>query len=310
MNFFNIMKKIILIIIISLLFGYSVFNYTKADKNNEFILGSATTTTEIVSTTYYADENLVHYWRFEDEHDSIGGRDLTNTTNVTFTDGVFGNAADFGSNSDKCLTYPDYMVGATADVSINFWFLLYSQPSGEKNILFHDVYYDSQPTSFTYMSYGYNNEHYGLQYGTGYPSRGESIIFMDEVIPNDTWHMATFVLDKNNLTLYAYFDGELVGTTTDTVIDNGSVDDSVFWIGCGRTYRDILEGKIDDFAIFDDVLTAEEIENIYNYSTSSTPIVEEEEATSTPIVATSSNKKQTKKIYKGKFIFGSNVTLK
>lgn len=215
------------------------------------------TPTEIGSTTFYNDANLVAYYKLENVNDSKNSFNLTNNNSVTFTAGKFNNAATFGNGStNQSLTISNNLGYTGGDVTITGWFKCTQEPGvGELQYL----YLLGDATNNVTMQVIYKN-----------PSGTKQIIFerVREGTANDTatynvtlgttdFHHIAITYTANTVT--AYVDGSSVTTVSST--GNGASGGTSQFLITANTVQ--AHGIIDDVAIFTRALTTTEINQLY-----------------------------------------------
>ncbi len=83
-------------------------------------------------------------------------------------------------------------------------------------------------------------------------------------LPRDEWfHLALVTQDPTSLDTHLYINGTLVATSDDMV---GGSEDSLIILGRNEKEFDYLEGYIDDLRIYNDELTASEVQTLYEQS--------------------------------------------
>ncbi|MBT4153430.1 MAG: hypothetical protein HOE53_02160 [Candidatus Magasanikbacteria bacterium] len=111
-----------------------------------------------------------------------------------------------------------------------------------------------------------------LGYGMAFESDGDLAVYFNDgsemkqgislaSLPNDSWHHVVSVYDESAGTVSNYLDGEAVsysvgggwGFDSDNTLEVGGRSGASQW----------FDGKVDEFAIFDEILTADEIATMY-----------------------------------------------
>jgi len=216
--------------------------------------------TELASMSFYSDANLVAYYKLEDETDSEDDGtdyDLTNNNSTTFASAKFNNGADFSSN--KYLSRTDTGgVADTDDWTISFWIKLDTEISEG----YYNFWFMFTGTNNNLMRYDYNSGTRRLQV---YSGAWEGGLNYNITMGTANWyHMAMTRVDGTGA-CKVYVNGSQVGSTFNATGSDASTP--YMKIGGNSTAGDSVEGLIDDFAIFDRALSADEIASIYNGET-------------------------------------------
>lgn len=97
-----------------------------------------------------------------------------------------------------------------------------------------------------------------------YRSGSTAVKYLQGITPvANTWYHYVFTWDEDGMALY--IDGQLKGTNTEPIMDDE--DSSGFYpllIGTGWVHVNAFEGVIDDVRVYSDVLTQEEVTELYN----------------------------------------------
>jgi len=218
---------------------------------------------ELINTALASDANLRAYWKLEDVNDETSNNyDLTNTGTVAFNAGQFKNAADSGAtNSTKKLTVASNLGIAGGNCSINLWFNAYAATFAGDHPPLISVFSDQ--TGGAGVAYGLGINGTGL-----FAFRLKSGVAWQETaataISASTWYMATMTYDGTNCKLY--INGSYVSQAAAS--GNGSTgfyaDQTAIFCSAGYAADAFTSTKIDDVSVFNDVLTADEISNLYN----------------------------------------------
>jgi len=218
---------------------------------------------ELESTSLRGDVNLRAYWKLEDLNDETANNyDLTNVGTVAFNAGKFSNCADTGaSNSTKKLTAASNLGIAGGNCSINLWFNAYAATFAGDHPPLISVFSDQ--TGGVGVAYGLGINTTGL-----FAFRLKSGVAWQETaataILASTWYMATMTYDGTNCKLY--INGVYVSQVAAS--GNGSTgyyaDQTALFCHAGYTADAFTSAKIDDCSVFNDILTATEISNLYN----------------------------------------------
>ena len=212
---------------------------------------------ELFSMSLYNDANLLAYYRLEDlvdSEDSGTDYDLTNNNSVTFVAAKFNNGGQGAAT--KSLSVGSAMgLIATSDVSYTFWVKLDTEISA--NFYQFLVHYWGTNTPIHMIRYDYNAGTRRINFYSGnYTGSYQHSITMGTT---DWYHLAMTRVGSTGA-VRAYVNGVDVGGFTDANTDTNAAKFEL--LGQGGINNVI--GIMDDVAVFDRVLTATEISDIYN----------------------------------------------
>lgn len=258
-----------LVIVLSVLLGMLILMVSRVDAADPVITVVApgatwTADTTVVfdvnvacATSDYAfinwDSSLVGWWRGEDSLDDSSGNGHTGiiTGGVTYGTGAFGNAFQFGASADEV------MLGDDSVFSFNhgepFTYSVWVYPASMtatcdivcKNINYR-IYYD------------YENGRWAGVLGTG---ASRKTVYHVDADPAEKWTHLVMVYDPENSQLRMYGNGSL--SYTDSAFEEGEFGTTDRLILGGSIYPAFL-GLIDEFMIFNRVLSASEIQALYD----------------------------------------------
>jgi len=225
---------------------------------------------ELINTRFINDPNLQGYYRFEAgalTTDSSGhSRTLTNTGSVAEGTGKFSGCADFGTgNTGKYLSIANnFGVTNQTSYSISWWAKSSEAPGDDEQDVHFSSFFAGYGVFFLryYRSPG-GTPQVDLVRNNGLTQEADTLA----ADPGTTnWHH--YVVTISGSTMRFYADGADQGATTCSTTPNGG--STGFNIGSHSGGSSFFDGSIDDMAIFNDVLTAQEASDIYNgYSTPS-----------------------------------------
>ena len=214
---------------------------------------------ELNNTILKNSANLKAYYRFESgalTTDSSGnGKTLTNNNNITNSAGVFGYCGDGGvSNTNKYLAIQDNLgIAGNEAVSMSFWIKMNTEIASNTQVFLQHM---STLTADRYIScyYDYNA---GTRRLTA--SFSGTNAYFNIVLGTTSWHHVVIVRDVANSVGYLVVDGvkgstSALGTST-TGINRLSI--------LGAVSDSFLSGMIDDLAVFNTVLTPDQIKELY-----------------------------------------------
>jgi len=204
--------------------------------------------------------NLTHQWTFDDgtATDIIGGITTTLQGNTTVTDKALDTSADGFVEFDAAAL----AINTYSALSVEAWF---TSVAGENNG-FHFLYY-------------FGNSNGGGQNFTGYtPARGNDrgLVMINSAgensVPSAEYndgllHHMVSVVDETSISLY--IDGVLMGTNP-TAISLSSLGTDFAWIGKGGWPDPNWKGLLNKFSIYDNALTANNVNFLYNLGAENT----------------------------------------
>lgn len=223
----------------------------------------ATKTVELYKyPLFFNDANLIAYYRFNSGAlitDSKGSYTLTNNNTVGETSsGKFGYAADFGSsNTSKYLSINSNLgISGVGNLSVSFWVKATSEISSGKRTIFQLV--DNK--IMFYCLYDYNSGTRNLTFSRLKIGVIDNNIKTNITLGTSDWYHIVLTYDGSTLT--GYVNGSSVGQVSSSGVGSVSLS-NVFVIG--QENAQYWSGLVDDFAVFNRVLSATEILNYYNY---------------------------------------------
>jgi hypothetical protein len=210
----------------------------------------------------FNDANCISLYQFEGTPtiDSKGANTLTNAGTVaSAAGGKFGNCADFGAtNSTKYFALASaFNILGSQDVSFSFWTKIQTEPgSGATFIQFVHL---NNTTTDRYMDFRYRNVS-----GTKKITVNFSATMTDYTVTLGTtdWHHIAVVRDVTNSKGHVYLDG--VKVINNATLGTGAGGVKNFAIGVDPYAGNFSSSFIDDFAVFNRVLTDAEISGIVN----------------------------------------------
>lgn len=225
---------------------------------------------ELYSTSFFADANLVSYWRLNgnatDEKNANNGTatDITyHANNGKFSQGITGN----GTSSNIAL--PNNASLKPTSFTINAWV---------KTTTSVEILVNENEQTGNYRG-GYRFLVYDKKISLDV-CKGDSIFTISmksgsSNVDDGNWHMLSVTYNGSNKATAFYLDGQPDGTATQ---DNTLVYRSTSYpyigalyleyTGGGTPYAELLPStsSIDDVALFSRILSVAEISTLYNYS--------------------------------------------
>lgn len=207
---------------------------------------------------------LVAYWPMEENDadtnvvtDTVGGHTLYASRNTAdlHASGVFGGAFLFDRTLPDQLSTTDWMPSTGADSwTVAFWWK--SPDGGEWDVFTSWGQMDwnswGHAVGLFTRSYGVNNFCVQDQHDTYWTSTEES---------DGNWHHLVATLDGSTRAVNLYVDGVCGASGTLTCLD--VTGPPTFSIGGG--YGGSADGLLDDFRVYNRALSAEEVEELYEY---------------------------------------------
>lgn len=215
----------------------------------------------------FPSNGLAYYWSFDEVSgttitDSVSGvTGSVNNSRVLGSTGFHNNGADFTQGDD----YANLGIWGSemGTHTISFWFQAESEASDK--YIFGVLNDGTTQVNMGRVKGGQTDIWVMIQDENG--NRVQIIIDADGYL-DDNWHHFAYTFDSPN-TMTPYLDGEEADFTYQSQASaTYFVDfDYDFAVGCrnSRTnFRDYIDGKVDEFAIWNRVLTEKEISLIYN----------------------------------------------
>ena len=228
---------------------------------------------ELYGTALFTDGSLKAYYRLEDANDAgPNGKNLTNDNSVGFSAAVFANGGTFARSSSQRLRVMDNLGIDGGSISMSCWFKPASQPTGIDNNGFIIMAQGSNTSDiFNFLEYVFRGGAYKiratrLKQGLGVDPRLE----VAQILATGTWYHLVLTYDGTSHEMSAFVNGVKIGSTTGAGGSGSYTDGDVFSIGC--LYLSVsgasghTDGTIDDVAVFNKVLSGDEIKLLYALS--------------------------------------------
>jgi len=212
---------------------------------------------QLSTTGLLAHPSLRAYWKLEDLTDSASSNTLTNNNSVTFAAAKYSNGADFGSsNTNKSLTIASELsTQGNSDVSIHCWVQLKTE-IGSGTYVFFEHSATTGSDRYLNLSYEYNAGTRRLVLDAG-----ATKVTVNTTMGTSSWyHLAGTRNNSGNATAF-YINGILVGTST--VGATGKTQQKVS-VGADTAGASFSSAIVDDAALYQTILSASEIAEIYN----------------------------------------------
>jgi len=209
--------------------------------------------------------DIVAYWSFDETegdiaHDNIGDNDAI-VYGATWIDGKVNGALSFDGRDDRVKLHESTISGTT--VSICLWVktddTFFALLSGANSTYDNELLLSVHSSADGRLSHLYH-DNIGIH--------GDRYYRTEVTFNDDSWHMLTVVIETDGTMVY--LDGVLE-EDNDYGSDEGFMIEGL-WIGGDQDSVDgdwgasqQYSGVVDELAIFDRVLTPEEIEQFYNW---------------------------------------------
>jgi hypothetical protein len=206
------------------------------------------------------------YYKLEDLTDSSGNSlTLTNHGTVTFTAGKVGNAANFVSASSQYLSHADaapYQMG-TGDFSFSFWFKFTTFSSIGDPLLLGYGHGDSGGPGYVIEVQNKGGGTAGMTLSIADSAPHQVVVYSTHAWNDGNWHLCVVTCSRaGNETLFV--DNGNEGSSNITTV-TGSVNNSNgSGIGGNFAGGSLFDGSIDEFGLWDRVLTSTEITHLWN----------------------------------------------
>lgn len=215
--------------------------------------------------------NLVGYWKFDGvnsknqvpDYSSSGNNATLQAGSYTFLRGIIGGSENFTGTQYLSASGSSLPVG-TSDRSVSFWIktpstfrifdMIFSYGAGTSNNMFGAFWASSGSTSALIM-WGDNND-----------------VSSNTIFQPNTWYNIVITLHSNGTIRNLYVNGILDISSTTTALNTSS---SSLYFGTREDNigTDLLESSLDDFRVYNRVLTQPEITNLENYRLVNNPIM-------------------------------------
>jgi len=252
------------------------WNYSNSllDYKEFIIYNRALSTSEIQQVEAYLVnkylwDGLTAYYAFDETsgsiaYDSKGSNDGTaNNSRVLGSTGFHNNGADFTQGTDYINVGFESFGSKMGKSSISFWFSANTQTINNSSI-FGSL---NDDTSMVYQVYINTDDslNFYIRDKNSF-SRGIKID-ISSILGDNNWHHVVLIVDAPTLT--SYIDGELSDYTMHPTSTPSSFNDFDYpLIIGGRNLRGVIEvnfnGNLDEFGIWNRILTESEITTLYN----------------------------------------------
>lgn len=218
---------------------------------------------ELQSTALRSSPNLQQYFQLESTTAQVGSN-LTNTGTTPFNPAKFNNGADFGStNTTKYLNNtndPNSYSFLTAS-TINFWFKPPANPSGSARWQIGGIYSDAAHVNIR-IDYVDNAGTPNIEFK--YQKTGTSDHNVTSVTTLPTGSFSFLTITYNGSQIEGFLNAVSQGTLSVSGGGGGTFGTSGTAIGAGINGGNKSDGIVDDFSVFNSVLSGANITGLYS----------------------------------------------
>jgi prepilin-type N-terminal cleavage/methylation domain-containing protein len=220
----------------------------------------------------YGDPSLVGYWTFEEGSSSIAydysGNNATGSWSGTavgsagyYSAGKVGSwAGTFDGNTNQLVAAADTLLDAQlGSMTWSFWF---KSPMATRGIIYRKSGGSNLGGIIVNFSFnGTVNTPGEMQVGL-HTNNVVALLSASSTYNDNNWHLATIMLNRNNNTASLYLDSVLSNSVSAAAIAGVNLNAGTvpFWGGSPGAY---YQGLIDDFRIYNRVLSVTEIQSLY-----------------------------------------------
>jgi len=203
---------------------------------------------QITGQASLEEDNLLAYYNFNgDAKDSQGNYDAS-VSGATLTDGVGGDAYYFDGNDFIKSNLNKLSMQNPA--SISFWFKTDKLVNGKA------IHLENSYSSGNYATIRfYEDGNIRFYHRIGWTTYGS--IYINKDYADGVWH--NYVVTWDGSTTEVYYDG----VSQKQASYSGSLNYNSLYIG-GTWYRDYFKGSLDEIKVYDKVLSASEVQDVYN----------------------------------------------
>ena len=224
--------------------------------------------------SYIPSDGLVAYYPFNGNANDASGNDINGTVSgATLTankNGDVNSAYSFDGDED-IITIPNTDMINTSQITVSAWikptrYTALEQDQGDhQQVIVSNAPQDGWGSGFEFKTFGEtdNNGNQYLSLGVSGTVNGNFYFQTDNIgMSLNQWSHVAYTHDDTNIKFY--LNGQLVLTEDSpgtNLYNNNSIS-----IGSRPSIRHVFSGGIDDVGIWNEVLTAEEIANLFSDS--------------------------------------------
>lgn len=214
-----------------------------------------------ISTHPTLASKIIAHWRLNEisgtRYDAHSSNHLTDYNTVGYAAGKIGNAAAFVSANSEYLRVADTADLSFGDENFSFTFWFYTNDLSKLQAAFYKG--SDGNTEYEYLC-RYFDSYQKFAFGVYYSGTSGGIVWSDVVPAANTWYF-----------VYCYHNAATneIGIS----LNNGAAQTASYSNGChdganpfslGRFLTSYLDGRLDSFSVWSDVLTASELADLYN----------------------------------------------
>lgn len=202
-------------------------------------------------------DNILAYWKLDDNYNDEGGSSLTLTANAspTFATGIINNGSDLELSSSQYLSRATSSLYPSLPFSVNMWVKFESTPNGQTLI----AKGASTGGQFRYRMFVRTG---GIRAGVHNSSASHRTVDSSSSVTTGVWIMLTLVADGTDLRLY--WNGTEEGTPSALTTLNNTAEQPLHLGSISFAESGFLDGVVDEVGIWDKGLTSSEVTELYN----------------------------------------------
>ena len=208
---------------------------------------------------------MIAYWKFENDTNDLSGNQYNGiSTDVTFIKGINGNCGKFNGTTST-ISMGDVLNIGLNDRTYSFWFKLINM-GADNQWMFSKA--DNGATAKRHCI-GINTNNKIYVFLSSDPNTTQFNFTGTTNVNDNNWHYLTVIFNRRS-NLSVYLDGQLEGTPLD-ISSEKNIDITLarpFRIGSYNNISDtpilFFNGLIDEFRVYNRVLTQEEVNILYN----------------------------------------------
>lgn len=207
---------------------------------------------EIYTSTLFSDPDLVHYWRLDGNANDSSGSNNGTATNVTWAAAEFNDGAFFNGSTSK-IDLTTFAFDST-NMTVVMWVNV-SSSAPDRAMMLH-----SQGTQYWEVGIDVSGSNRRIEYQDNVAGR---IVAVPDggTLADGNWHQVA--VTKSGASIEVYIDGssKATGTGISGNSNSGATKSSLGYDATSNA--NFFKDGLDDVAIFTQVLTAQEISELY-----------------------------------------------
>ena len=235
-------------------YTYRVYSYNSAGNSPTYSNEATISTTDTMVQNL--QNGLVAWYPFTgNANDSSGNGNNGTVYGATLTTDRAGVTNSAYRTSAGYISAPSFSIPTSGIISISYWF------NCNSDFGLGEIICLGSSSSTTWGCVGGDN-YFTMNYGRGCGSTGSTPIL--QPLTYGTWHHVVFISNGLNANTKIYFDGLLIGTSTNANSSN-SCSHANLYIGADIYGLGNFDGKLDDIRIWNRAITASEITYLANH---------------------------------------------